>query len=174
MGGVRCLSTSPVADRAQSNLAFIGDDGVQHLPIVHRHVSHQDAKRFPDAFPRTRRLRARRALVAVMPHSESMPNNDMLCKKREFDALTVPKIEYGKLMLATKDLAKIVEAVISDAEGDDLKIITGEGKVYQLGKLVLKKGARVATFGTTVSHHQAWEEMEIYFDELRLSGALEE
>ena len=40
-GSVRCLSTSPVAGRAQSDLAYIGDDGVQRLPIVHHHVSHQ-------------------------------------------------------------------------------------------------------------------------------------
>ena len=29
-----------------------------------------------------------------------MLSNDMSCQKREFDALTVPKIEYGKLLSA--------------------------------------------------------------------------
>ena len=28
-----------------------------------------------------------------------MLSNDMLCEKHEFDALTVPKIEYGKLLV---------------------------------------------------------------------------
>ena len=28
-----------------------------------------------------------------------MLNNDMLCEKHEFDAPTVPKIEYGKLLV---------------------------------------------------------------------------
>ena len=28
-----------------------------------------------------------------------MLSNDMSCEKREFDVLTVPKIQYGKLLL---------------------------------------------------------------------------
>ena len=40
-----------------------------------------------------------------------MLNNDMLCEKHEFDAPTVPKIEYGKLLHSMRICRVAVQAV---------------------------------------------------------------
>ena len=77
--------------------------------------------------------------------------------------------------LEPDDLTPVVERITSSAEdADDIEIETGRGHRIKRGRLLLNKPVKVATFGKTVHHNVAWDELADYFNELREDGALEE
>ena len=57
---------------------------------------------------------------------------------------------------------------------DDIVLETKAGNRIKYSELQLKKSVNFEPFGKTVHHNSAWEEMEIFFNELRDSGTLEE
>ena len=57
---------------------------------------------------------------------------------------------------------------------DDVEIVTKSGKRIKNSELTLKKTVKIEAFGKTVHHNSAWEEMENYFNELKISGTLED
>ena len=57
---------------------------------------------------------------------------------------------------------------------DDVELVTKSGKRIKNSELTLKKSVRIEAFGKTVHHNIAREEMEIFFEELKNSGTLEE
>lgn len=71
--------------------------------------------------------------------------------------------------------AEELGSMLASIEGEDGMIIeTGSGQRFRHGQMVMRKAVDVETFGQTVHHGPAWEEMETYLDELRQQGALED
>ena len=71
------------------------------------------------------------------------------------------------------DLTPIAADIAAENE-HDIEIETGTGQRIKQGQVVLKKQVEVASFGKTVHHGDAWDQMAQYFDELREGGMLEE
>ena len=67
-----------------------------------------------------------------------------------------------------------IAAGIAAENEQDIEIETGTGQRIKQGQVVLKKPVEVASFGKTVHHGDAWDQMAQYFDELREGGMLEE
>lgn len=63
---------------------------------------------------------------------------------------------------------------ITSPNMDDVEIVTRGGKKFKNSQLTLKKTVNIDAFAKTVHHNSAWEEMGIFFDDLKNSGALEE
>lgn len=72
-----------------------------------------------------------------------------------------------------EDLTRVAAGIAAENE-QDIEIETGTGQRIKQGQVVLKKSVEVASFGKTVHHGDAWDQMAQYFDELREGGMLEE
>ena len=75
--------------------------------------------------------------------------------------------------LEPENLATIAQNIF-DEEEDQIEIETAKGKRIRGGKLVLKKVVKIESFGKTVNHKKAWEEMAMYFEDLKNSNALQQ
>jgi hypothetical protein len=85
------------------------------------------------------------------------------------------KLDGRRKGLEPSDLTPAVERIMLRAEDEeDVEIETHRGHHIRRGRLLLSKQVQVETFGKTVHHNVAWEELTDYFNELRDSGALEE
>ena len=75
--------------------------------------------------------------------------------------------------LEREEFDLIVQKVAEESL-DDVEIVTKAGERIKNSELVLKKVVDIEAFGKTVHHNYAWEEMENFLNELRVSGMLEE
>ena len=75
--------------------------------------------------------------------------------------------------LEYEEFDSIVQEVASQ-NLDDVEIVTKSGERIKNSELTLKKAVDIETFGKTVHHNSAWEEMEKFFEELKNSGTLED
>ena len=88
-------------------------------------------------------------------------------------AQLVISIDGRRSGLEHETFDSIVQKVAEESL-DDVVIETKAGKRIKNSELVLKKIVNIEAFGKTVHHNSAWEEMEKFFNELRVSGMLEE
>ncbi len=63
---------------------------------------------------------------------------------------------------------------LADQSLDDVDIVTKSGKRIKNSELQLKKTVSIEAFGKTVHYNSAWEEMENFIEELKISGTLED
>ena len=88
-------------------------------------------------------------------------------------AKLIISLDTRKAGLKPEDLTPIARQIASENE-DDIEFETVDGTRVRAGQLILKKTVNVRAFAKTVHYQQAWEEMEVYFRELKNNGVLEQ
>jgi hypothetical protein len=68
----------------------------------------------------------------------------------------------------------VAQSVLEEGFEDGFEIITSRNTKMRAGEIVISKPANLTPIGKSVSHIDAWEKIDIFYEEIRIGGALEE